>query len=84
VREEGEPAQHDPAAEQAGGDREDEDLDQAALDEGEFEGLEDPESLMRMNPVCIWATSFVIADPNLGRSLRFISPIELVLGRPRG
>ena len=40
VREEGEAAQHDPGAEQTGGDRQDQDLDQAALDEGKLEGLE--------------------------------------------
>ena len=40
VREEGQPAQDDPGAEQARRDREDQDLDQAALDEGQLEGLE--------------------------------------------
>ena len=40
VREEGEAAQDYPGAEQAGGHGEDQDLEEAALDEGELEGLE--------------------------------------------
>ena len=53
VREEGQPAEDDPGAEQAGGDGEDQDLDQAALDEGELEGLEQGRaSLVRMSLVC--------------------------------
>ena len=40
VRVEREAAQHDPGSEQAGGHREQQDLDEAALDEGEVEGLE--------------------------------------------
>ena len=40
VREEGEAAQHDPGPEQAGGDGQDQDLEQAALDEGELERVE--------------------------------------------
>ena len=39
VGEEGEAAQHDPGAEQAGRDGEDQHLDQPALDEGKLEGL---------------------------------------------
>ena len=38
VRVEGQPAQHDPGAEQPGRDREQEQLDEAALDEHEVEG----------------------------------------------
>jgi hypothetical protein len=54
VGEEGEPAQHDPGPEQAGRHRQDQNLDQAALDEGEFEGLEDEPIIMRMNLICIF------------------------------
>ena len=53
VREEGEAAQDYPGAEQAGRHGEDEDLDQAALDEGELEGLEQAgPSIVRMSLVC--------------------------------
>jgi hypothetical protein len=45
VGEEGQPAQHDPGPEQAGRDGEQQDLDQAALDERELEGLEDARQL---------------------------------------
>ena len=40
VGEEGEPAQDDPGAEQAGGHGEDQELDKPALDEGQLERLE--------------------------------------------
>jgi hypothetical protein len=55
VGEEGEAAQHDPGPEQPGRDGKEQDLDQAALDEGELKGLEDRLSLMRMNLVCVFA-----------------------------
>jgi hypothetical protein len=53
VREEGQAAQDYPGAEQPRGDRQDQDLEEASLDERELEGIEDSRSLMRMNPVCI-------------------------------
>jgi hypothetical protein len=59
MREEGEAAQDDPGPEQAGGDCQEEDLEEAALDERELKGLEDDPSLMRMNLVCIWLGQFV-------------------------
>jgi hypothetical protein len=55
VGEEGKATQDDPRPEQAGGHGEDEDLDQAALDEGKLKGLEDSRNLMRMSLVCIKA-----------------------------
>jgi hypothetical protein len=53
VGEKGEAADDDPGAEQPGRRREDQNLEQAALDEGELEGLEDLSSLMRMNLICV-------------------------------
>jgi hypothetical protein len=53
VREEGEAAKDDPGPQQPGRDRQDQDLDEAALDKGELKGIDDRDSLMRMNPVCI-------------------------------
>jgi hypothetical protein len=55
VGEEGKSAQDDPGTQKPGGDRQDQDLAEAALDEGELERIEDGDSLMRMNPVCILA-----------------------------
>jgi hypothetical protein len=51
VREESQPPQDDPGAEQSGGDGQDQDLDKATLYEGEFEGL-DRQSLLRMSLIC--------------------------------
>jgi hypothetical protein len=53
VGEEGESAQNNPGAQQPSGDRQDQDLDEAALDKRELERVDDRDSLMRMNPVCI-------------------------------
>jgi hypothetical protein len=53
VGEEGEAAEDDPGAEKAGGNCQDQDLDEASLYEGKLERIEDSESLMRMNPVCL-------------------------------
>jgi hypothetical protein len=53
VGEEGKATKDDPGPEDPGRDGKDQDLDEAVLDEGEFEWLEDSSSLMRMNPICI-------------------------------
>jgi hypothetical protein len=53
VGEEGKSTQDDPGAQQPGGDCQEQDLDEAALDEGKLERIDDRDSLMRMNLVCI-------------------------------
>jgi hypothetical protein len=53
VREERQSAEDDPGSEEAGRDGQDQDLEEAALDEGKLEGLEQsPISLMGMSLIC--------------------------------